>query len=91
MKLHGAILAGALCALGPSASTAEPVNVNTASAAEIADNLKGIGARRAEAIVSYRSQHGPFQSADDLTLVKGVGPATIERNRGDIRLGDASP
>ena len=64
---------------------AAPVNINTADAKTLATNIKGVGERKAEAIVQYRTQHGPFRSADDLTKVKGIGPQLIEKNR-DILL-----
>ncbi len=51
--------------------------------------LKGVGAKRAQAIVDYRKAHGPFKSADELALVKGIGPSAIDKNRADIRV-DAS-
>ena len=38
---------------------------------------------KAEAIIDYRTQNGPFKSVDDLTYVKGIGPKTLE----DIRKG----
>ncbi len=62
------------------------VNLNTADAAAIAKGLTGIGLKRAQAIVDYRKQHGPFRSVDELALVKGIGPKAIERNRTAIRL-----
>ena len=62
------------------------VNLNTADAAAIAKGLNGIGLKRAQAIVDYRKQHGPFRSVDELALVKGIGPKAIERNRAAIRL-----
>lgn len=68
---------------------ATPVNVNKADAATLASSLDGIGPTKAAAIVAYREEHGPFKSADDLTHVKGIGPATLERNRSAILLGDA--
>jgi competence protein ComEA len=57
------------------------VNINQADAATLAQQLNGIGLKKAEAIVSYREQHGPFKSADDLLNVTGIGPATVEKNR----------
>lgn len=65
---------------------ANPVNINAADAATIATELKGIGLKRAQAIVEYRTKHGPFKSADELSLVKGIGHKAIDRNRNDIRL-----
>jgi len=67
---------------------ATPVNINQADAATIAKSLDGIGASRAEAIVAWRDAHGPFKKADDLKHVKGIGKATIERNRSAILLAD---
>ena len=65
---------------------AGPVNINTADAATLSRELKGIGMKRAQAIVDYRKSHGPFRSVDELALVKGIGPSAIQKNRADIRL-----
>lgn len=65
---------------------AETVDINHASAEEIAAALKGVGLKRAQAIVAWREAHGPFPSVEALTQVKGIGPATVERNRQRIRL-----
>ena len=62
------------------------VNINQASAEELADSLAGIGASKAEAIVAYREANGPFQSVEDITAVKGVGPALLEKNRARLAL-----
>jgi competence protein ComEA len=67
-----------------------PVNINKADAATIAKSLDGIGQSKADAIVAYRDANGPFKSADDLTQVKGIGKATLERNRASILLADAA-
>lgn len=56
------------------------VNVNTANAQQIAKTLNGVGIKKAEAIVAYRNQNGPFKSANELMKVKGVGPATLQKN-----------
>lgn len=69
---------------------ATPVNINQADAATIARSLDGIGQSRAQAIVDWRTAHGPFKKADDLHHVKGIGKATIERNRDAILLDDAA-
>ncbi len=62
------------------------VDVNTATAQEIADALSGIGIKKAQAIVDYREQNGEFTEVDELLDVKGIGEKTIEKNRGDIQL-----
>jgi competence protein ComEA len=66
---------------------AAPVNVNRASAEEISEALKGIGMKKAVAIVKYRKDNGAFSSIDELTNVKGIGLKTVAANRGDIKLG----
>ena len=66
-----------------------PVNINTADAPTIAAELNGVGLAKAKAIVEYRKKHGPFRSADDLSLVKGIGDRTVDMNRADIRVSDA--
>lgn len=60
------------------------VNINTADAATLAESLEGVGMARALEIVAYREAHGKFQSLEQLTEVKGIGLATIERNRDRI-------
>ncbi len=69
---------------------ATPVNVNTADAKTISNALSGIGLKKAEAIVKYRTEKGLFKTADDLTNVKGIGKKTVEKNKKDILLDDAS-
>lgn len=64
------------------------VNVNTASATELAEELKGVGMKKAAAIVEYRKQNGNFQTVESLTEVKGIGLKTVEKNRSSIQLSD---
>jgi competence protein ComEA len=63
-----------------------PVNINTADAATLARELKGIGAAKAQAIVEHRQKHGAFRSLDELALVKGIGQKLVDRNRADLRI-----
>jgi len=63
---------------------AEPVNINSATVSELAENLKGVGPKKAQAIVNYREENGPFFSAEELMNVKGIGPKTLEKNLQDI-------
>ena len=70
----------------PLCALAGPVNVNSADAESIAAELKGVGLAKAKAIVEYRKKHGPFRSAEDLTLVKGIGERTLELNKADIKV-----
>lgn len=70
--------------LATSAFASEKVNINTADAATLARVLSGVGPSKAEAIVAHRKQHGAFKSADQLVSVKGIGLATVEKNRDRI-------
>ncbi len=83
MRLLTLAAAFALLA-APTLVFAGPVNINTADAETISAELKGVGLAKAKAIVEYRKKHGPFRSADDLSLVKGIGERTVELNRSDI-------
>lgn len=67
-------------------STRWQVNINNASATELAQKLKGVGASKAAAIIAYREEHGGFNSVEDLLHVKGIGEKLLERNRGKIVL-----
>ncbi len=62
-------------------AAAVTVDINTADSAIIAEHVKGIGDKKAAAIIRYREQHGLFSSVDDLTKVKGIGQKTVEINR----------
>ena len=65
---------------------AAPVNINTASAQAIAKNLKGVGLKKAQAIVMYRKKHGNFKTVESLSKVKGIGFKTVEKNRANISI-----
>ncbi len=75
-----------LACLIPVICWAGPVDINTADAATLARELKGIGPARAQAIVAWRKDNGPFKSADDLALVKGIAQKVIDENRSNIRI-----
>lgn len=68
------------------AIVAGPVNLNTASAEELAAKLHGIGQSKAEAIVAHREANGPFTDVEQLLDIKGIGQATLERNRDIIQV-----
>jgi competence protein ComEA len=70
-------------------AAAASVNVNTATIEELTA-LPGIGEKRAQAIIEARKQKGGFKSVDELTEVKGIGPANLEKLRPYLRAG-ASP
>ena len=76
-------LKGAKAAPAAVAKSGPQIDINTASAAELAQ-LKGIGKKRAAQIVKDREENGPFSSPQDLTRIKGIGPKTVSKNLGMI-------
>jgi competence protein ComEA len=77
-------LAMVLAFSAPSwAGTAGKINLNKATAAELSQ-LKGIGMKYAERIVEFRDKNGPFKQVEDLLKVQGIGPKTLEKNKGRI-------
>ncbi len=66
----------------------EPVNINTADKETLMSGIKGVGEKRAEAIIAWREQNGPFKSVDDLASVTGVGASIIEENRANLTTGE---
>lgn len=70
-----------------SVLASDKVNINAADAAELDRVLVNVGPSKAQAIVEYRQANGPFKSAEELALVKGIGLKTVERNRDLIEVG----
>ncbi len=79
-----------LIVLFPICVSAEPVNINEANAETISNALSGIGGKKAEAIVQYRTEHGPFKTLQELENVSGIGEKTIKANEKDILLSNDS-
>lgn len=65
----------------------EPVNINTADAQALAEAINGVGLKRAEAIVEYRNENGPFESVDELVKVQGVGEKSLQKSRERLTTG----
>lgn len=59
----------------------EKIDINSADADTLAAVMDGIGVVKAREIVAYRQQIGKFQTVDQLMEVRGIGLATIEKNR----------
>lgn len=66
------------------------LDINRASAEDFM-LLRGVGEKRARAIVGERQRRGGFESLEDLTEVKGIGPKTLERLRPNLSLGRPAP
>jgi competence protein ComEA len=69
----------------PGAGPTTPVNLNSATAEQL-DALPGIGPATAQAIVSWRREHGRFRRVDDLLNVRGIGRAKLDALRSQVRV-----
>ena len=84
MNLFKAIVL-AMTLVFASAAWSAAININTATSEQLTE-LKGIGFKKAEAIISYRTEHGEFKKAEDLANVKGIGSKTVEKNLAIIQV-----
>ncbi len=74
-------------AINISSSTSPPLDINAASAEQLAEALPGIGPAKALRIVQWREQNGHFDNIEQLQEVKGIGPKTLEKLRALVRVG----
>ena len=63
---------------------ASPVNINTADAPTLSKNIKGVGMKKAQAIIAYREKNGKFIKIEDLMKVKGISVKLLKKNVGSI-------
>lgn len=61
------------------------ININTADTEEL-DTLEGIGAKTAEAIISYRNKNGAFKTVNELCEVSGIGASTLDKIKEYIKV-----
>jgi competence protein ComEA len=73
-----AVSTAAFADAAPSAVSSGVVNINSADATQLS-LLPRVGAKAAERIIAYRTEHGPFKKTSDLMQVKGIGAKTYER------------
>ncbi len=66
-------------------SETKKININKASAQELVGSVKGIGIKRAEAIVSYRDAHGGYKSINELSQVKGLGKMFVDNHLAQLQ------
>lgn len=70
----------------PVLSISQKTDINKANVEQLSNNLKGVGIKKAEAIIAWRKQNGKFKSVDQLTEVKGIGQAIVDKNRNKISI-----
>ena len=69
---------------------ARPVNINTATSAEL-QQVPGIGPATAQKILQMRKSYGPFKSVDDLLAIRGLGQKRLDKMRKYLTVGKVSP
>ena len=87
MSLFRTLLIAVIFVLTTAAASADPVDINSATAEELAFVLNGVGAKKAAAIVAYREKNGPFQDVQELTKVSGIGAKLVENNKANLMVG----
>jgi len=84
--LNGLALAAMMAFSGAAFSyDAQEVNINTADAQSISQSLNGIGLKKAQAIVAWRTEHGNFTELSSIEQIKGIGQKTVEKNKEYIK------
>ena len=73
-----------------SSDTNQSVDINTATAEELAESLPGIGPAKAARIIQWRKDNGAFSSVEQLQEVKGIGEKTVEKLRKYVRINSAA-
>lgn len=68
----------------------EVIDINTADLEDL-QRLPGIGEKRAQAILAYREEHGPFRSVDELDNVDGIGEGILSGLRDYVTVGSQEP
>lgn len=89
MKLLKKIFMATLLATSLNLAAADPININSADKTTLMQ-IKGIGEKRAEAIIAYREKNGPFKSVEELTEIDGIGPSLVETNKGLLSTGSTA-
>ena len=65
------------------ASDSGKVDINRADSSQLT-TISGIGPSKAEAIIAYRQENGPFKKTEDITKVSGIGDATYQKIKDKI-------
>ncbi len=70
---------------GSLTQESKAIHLNQADVATLTQSFKGIGKKRAEAIIAYREANGPFKSLEDLGQVKGIGHQFVAKNLAELQ------
>ena len=76
-------------ALLPTPTVTYPININSATL-PLLEELPGIGPTKAQAIITYRLEHGPFKQIEDILNVPGIGDGLFSQMKDLLTLADIS-
>ncbi len=85
-QMDGSVGTGQNAGLTVQAQQDNRININTADEAQLT-TLTGIGATRAQAIISYREENGPFAVIEDIMNVQGIKEGTFAKIKDEIVVG----
>jgi competence protein ComEA len=85
MKSFYKILLSTLLLVPLLVFAAEAININTADKEALMETIKGVGEKRAEAIIAYREKNGSFKSIDELAEITGIGQSIVDKNRDNLK------
>ena len=84
MKLINSFILTFLLTLPIIGFSTEAININSADKETLMSVIKGVGEKKAEAIIQYRETNGPFKSIDELSNIKGIDIGIIEKNKHNL-------
>jgi len=87
MKAISVVLLLALSSISNQALSASPLDINSATAEQLAAVMVGVGNKKSQAIIQYREKNGAFNALDELIFVKGIGPSLLKKNRDYLSIG----
>ena len=88
MKFINSIILTLLIALPIIGFSADKININTADKETLMSVIKGVGEKKAEAIIMYREENGEFKSIDELVNVKGIVQGIIDKHKEQLSISD---
>lgn len=85
-QMNGSAGTGQNTGIAAQAQQDNRININTADETQLT-TLTGIGATRAQAIIAYRQEHGPFAAIEDIMNVQGIKEGTFAKIKDEIVVG----
>lgn len=85
-QMNGSAGAGQNTGMNAQVQQDNRININTADEAQLT-TLTGIGATRAQAIIAYREENGPFAAIEDIMNVQGIKEGTFAKIKDEIVVG----